>query len=123
MDTYDNVQPTGTPVDSVYLLEVQDKEEVFAKRLWGVYECLEAAMHALHYASMFCVRRLEYLDAKVLVVSRTKRNVINMQRLTIISWHLDEGESQTGVRNSHFELHHRGLRTHAVERCEADQTS
>lgn len=108
MDVYDHLPPTGMPVDSIYLLEARDPEGV-SKGIWGTFDCLEAAMHSLQHASKYCLKMLERSGVTVFMVSRAGRNVVNMQRRNIISWHRDEG-------NGHFELHESGLRTHAVER-------
>lgn len=110
MDLYENVKPQGVPVDCAYLLEKAKKDCTHV--LYGVFDCLEGAMHALDHFRLYESVKWEVGEAAL--VSRIRRNTFKKFAVPLVSWERLEGEERHGVAHGRFDLHG-GLRTHAVE--------
>lgn len=112
MDVYDHLPPTGAPQNAAYILQETD-DVLCAVAFHGVFDCLEAAMHALTHRALFGSRSME--ENHSWAVSRVQRNSLAMQPLRVVSWVRRAGEHRPGCPNGEYQMHDAGLRTHSVE--------
>lgn len=121
MDVYDHISPKSTHPDDIYILELYADRDFFSfEKLYGVFDCLETAMHSLNYITMFKFHDLNLEQS--LLISRVRKNKINICKMNLISWQRKEGEDKDknnrsipGTTSGKFSLHDEGLRTHKIE--------
>ena len=114
MDIYDHCPPRGSHKDDMYILEIYSDKDFFEiESLRGVFDCFEAAMHAMDHLRLYDYRAVEI--GKHLLISSVRKNTLRFRKYHLISWErLPDIKDKVGFSNGEFRLHD-GLRTHAIE--------
>lgn len=116
MDVYDHLPPRGSHKDDMYILELcSDSGFYETKKLCGVFDCFEAAAHAMDHVKCYQYHHVVEVGDH-LVVSSIRKNTLKFRKYNLISWERLSGDEpgKHGVANGVFRLHE-GLRKHAVE--------
>lgn len=121
MDVYDHIPLRKISPDVIYLLE-SFSDDFFTDdtylHLYGAFENLETAMHALNHLKNYNGSEIEV--GQHLLVSSVKKNTLKTFRHRLISWERKDStvidERLSGATDGAFTLHDSGLRTHDVER-------
>lgn len=123
MDVYDHITPHKIE-NAIYLLESY-RDNFFTddayKHLFGIFDSLETAMHALNHLQNYKYHEIEI--GQHFLVSCVAKNTLETFRRRLISWEKkeDEVKNQHGVpisgnADGAFTLHDSGLRTHYIEK-------
>ena len=118
MDVYH--APRYPREDDIYLLELFKEEngllhftsDDYVERLLGVFETLEAALHAMDHNKNY--ENSDLCGGCHLCVSSVRRNRARICRNTLVSWEYESSSSNGPEKHGKFTLHD-GLRTHKVE--------
>lgn len=113
--------PTGPPhAEDVYILErypANKDDDNFSRSndvwLLGVFDCMEAALHALDHVSRYETSKWELHIGCRLMIYRLPRNTVRGFRHILLSWKRGQ-DLHLGITTGTFMLHS-GLRTHPVE--------
>lgn len=113
--------PTGPPnADDIYILErypANDDNDDFCRSqdvwLLGIFDCLEAALHALDHVSKYDTSTMQIDLGCRMMIYRMPRNTVRGFRHQLVSWKRGP-DVALGVPSGIFKLHD-GLRTHSVE--------